>query len=100
MIPPTASTPLQLSPPAALAGPAQARGTAADLQQLVMAPLQQVNAQSLEAEQLTRAYAAGQDVDLHRVVLATQEASIGLDLVLQMRNKLIDAYQELMRMQM
>ena len=43
--------------------------------------------------------AAGEDVDLHQVMLSMQEADIAFQLALQTRNKLVDAYQEIMRMQ-
>ncbi len=43
--------------------------------------------------------AAGENVDLHQVMLSMQEADISFQIALQMRNKLVDAYQEIMRMQ-
>ncbi len=43
--------------------------------------------------------AAGEDVDLHQVMLSMQEADIAFQIALQTRNKLVDAYQEIMRMQ-
>jgi flagellar hook-basal body complex protein FliE len=78
----------------------QSAATGGEFGQAVIRQLSQVNELQSKAEGLTQAYAAGQDVDVHRVVLATQEAQIGLDLMLQVRNKVIDAYQELMRMPM
>lgn len=66
---------------------------------MVMGQLRQVNAQQVHADELTQAFAAGKDVDVHRVVMATEEARLGMECVLQVRNKLIDAYQEVMRMQ-
>lgn len=43
--------------------------------------------------------AAGKDVDLHKVMLSMQEADIAFQVALQTRNKMVDAYQEIMRMQ-
>lgn len=43
--------------------------------------------------------ASGEDVELHQVMIAMQEADIAFQLATQVRNKLIDAYQEVMRMQ-
>ncbi len=43
--------------------------------------------------------AAGEDVDLHQVMLAMQEADIAFQVALQTRNKIVNAYQEIMRMQ-
>lgn len=45
-------------------------------------------------------FLAGEDEEVHKVALATQEAELSFDLFLQMRNKVVSAYQEVMRMQM
>jgi flagellar hook-basal body complex protein FliE len=45
-------------------------------------------------------FLSGEDEEVHKVALATEQASISLDLFLQVRNKVISAYQEVMRMQM
>lgn len=42
----------------------------------------------------------GEDQDLHEVVLAGQRADLEFQYFLQMRNKVVQAYQEIMRMQM
>jgi len=52
-----------------------------------------------KADTLINKLAAGEDVELHQVMLAMQEADITFQVALQTRNKLIDAYQEIMRMQ-
>ncbi len=51
------------------------------------------------ADTLINKLAAGEDVEIHQVMLAMQEADITFQVALQTRNKLIDAYQEIMRMQ-
>ena len=43
--------------------------------------------------------ATGQPVDLHDVTISVEQANLGFQLGLQVRNKLIEAYQEVMRMQ-
>jgi flagellar hook-basal body complex protein FliE len=43
--------------------------------------------------------AAGEDIELHQVMMAMQEADISMQMALQVRNKIVDAYQEVMRMQ-
>lgn len=40
----------------------------------------------------------GQAQDIHSVMIASEKASVALQLTMQMRNKVIDAYQEVMRM--
>jgi flagellar hook-basal body complex protein FliE len=42
---------------------------------------------------------SGQNVPLHQVMIASEEASVSFQLMLEVRNKLLDGYQELMRMQ-
>jgi flagellar hook-basal body complex protein FliE len=42
--------------------------------------------------------AAGEPVDIHEVMLNTEQASLGFQVALQVRNKLVDAYSEIMRM--
>ena len=45
-------------------------------------------------------FLSGENEEVHQVALATQQAEIAFDLFLQVRNKVISAYQEVMRMQM
>jgi flagellar hook-basal body complex protein FliE len=45
-------------------------------------------------------FLSGADEEVHKVALATEQASISFDLFLQVRNKVVSAYQEVMRMQM
>ncbi len=55
----------------------------------------QINGASDQAQQL----AAGQTTDLTGVVMATEQASIELEVASQIRNKAVEAYQEIFRMQ-
>src|SRR5271154_3508665 len=45
-------------------------------------------------------YLSGEDEEVHKVALAPQQAALSFDLFLQVRNKVVSAYQEVMRMQM
>ncbi|MDQ3809083.1 MAG: flagellar hook-basal body complex protein FliE [Chloroflexota bacterium] len=42
--------------------------------------------------------AAGEPIDIHEVMLNTEQASLGFSMALQVRNKIVEAYQEIMRM--
>jgi len=42
----------------------------------------------------------GKEEDLHRAIIALEKANLALGLTVQVRNKVIEAYQEIMRMQM
>ena len=59
----------------------------------------QLNSQLTTADASMANFAAGGSADLHTVMLQMQEASLGLKVGLQVRDRLLEAYQELMRMQ-
>lgn len=51
------------------------------------------------AREETRKILSGESTNLHQSVIAGQEASVAFTLMVEVRNKLVEAYQELMRMQ-
>ncbi|MFJ8234365.1 flagellar hook-basal body complex protein FliE [Ureibacillus sp. NPDC094379] len=57
-----------------------------------------VNDQQITSDNLTNKLIKGQDVELHEVMIASQKASITLNTTIEVRNKVIEAYQEIMRM--
>jgi flagellar hook-basal body complex protein FliE len=59
-----------------------------------------VNAKQLESASAMRGMMSGGDVSLHQAVIAMEEASVSFQLMVEVRNKLLESYQELMRMQM
>ncbi|NSW89889.1 MAG: flagellar hook-basal body complex protein FliE [Firmicutes bacterium] len=61
--------------------------------------LAKTNNMILEAENISDEFAAGQIEDIHKVLIAIEKADIALQFTLQVRNKILDAYNEIMRMQ-
>jgi flagellar hook-basal body complex protein FliE len=61
--------------------------------------LSEVNDKQLEAENLTQNFIKGEEEDIHKVMLSTEEAKLSLELAVQIRNKIVDAYQEFNGMQ-
>ncbi|OYY73079.1 flagellar hook-basal body complex protein FliE [Sphingomonas sp. 28-63-12] len=57
-----------------------------------------VNGAQAKAGDLSAAYERGENVDIAKVMLARQEASIGFEATLQVRNKLLSAYKDIMSM--
>jgi flagellar hook-basal body complex protein FliE len=51
------------------------------------------------AAELTKQVLLGENDQLHQSVIAMQEASVAFSLMVEVRNKLVESYQELMRMQ-
>ena len=60
--------------------------------------LHAVNASQQKADQISTAYEQGQVTDIAKVMLARQEASVGFEATLQVRNKLLSAYKDIMSM--
>jgi flagellar hook-basal body complex protein FliE len=58
-----------------------------------------VDAKQVEARVLTQRVLLGESDQLHQSVIAMQEAGVSFSLMVEVRNKLIESYQELMRMQ-
>lgn len=45
-------------------------------------------------------FMSGEDEELHKVAIATQQAELAFEMFVQVRNKVVNAYQEVMRMQL
>jgi flagellar hook-basal body complex protein FliE len=61
--------------------------------------INEINKAQLESDKMTEALASGKNVELHDVMIASQKSSITLLTAIEVRNKAIEAYQEMMRMQ-
>jgi flagellar hook-basal body complex protein FliE len=58
-----------------------------------------VSGKQTEANELTKRVLLGDNDQLHQSVIAMQEASVAFTMMVEVRNKLVESYQELMRMQ-
>jgi flagellar hook-basal body complex protein FliE len=56
--------------------------------------------QEAKVDELNNQFISGNLADVHQLTIASETASLGLELTLQVRNKVIEAYQDVMRMQM
>lgn len=61
--------------------------------------LQEVNDLQHDADEKIKGLYTGEIKDLHQVMVAVEDADVAFRLTMQIRNKLVEAYQELMRMQ-
>jgi flagellar hook-basal body complex protein FliE len=61
--------------------------------------MNKLNTQQQQVDQMNGQFAKGEISDVHQIMIASEKASLGLELTVQIRNKVIDAYQEVMRMQ-
>ncbi|MDE3838514.1 flagellar hook-basal body complex protein FliE [Bacillus methanolicus] len=61
--------------------------------------IEKMNEAQNQSDLMTEKLARGENVDLHQVMIASQKANITLQATIEIRNKVIEAYQEIMRMQ-
>ncbi len=59
----------------------------------------EVNEKQLESTQAANDLLSGKDIPLHQAMIAMQEAGVAFQLMVEVRNKLLEGYQDLMRMQ-
>jgi flagellar hook-basal body complex protein FliE len=57
------------------------------------------NTQQVQADQAVRDLASGRADNIHNVMLAVAKADLSFHMILEIRNRLTEAYQEIMRMQ-
>jgi len=61
--------------------------------------IEDVNQKQIAADQAITAFLKGEVANVHDVMVALEEARLALEMTVQVRNKLLDAYREIMRMQ-
>ena len=97
-ISPLAMTPVSMSATSHL-GETQEPKEVKNFGQYLTDALKKTNELQLDSDRQNALLAAGQIDDVAQVVIASQKADIALQLTLQLRNRAISAYQEIMRMQ-
>jgi flagellar hook-basal body complex protein FliE len=85
---------------AGAAGAAAPGGGTASFMDVLTKGLSGLNTQLNGADAAMSNFASGGSADLHTVMLQMQEASLDLKLGVQVRDKLLEAYQEIMRLQL
>jgi flagellar hook-basal body complex protein FliE len=71
---------------------------AVDFTDSVKSALREVNATQQVAKSMRTAYERGEDIPLTDVVLSMQKSSLAFEATLQIRNKVLKAYEEIMSM--
>ncbi|MER2077047.1 flagellar hook-basal body complex protein FliE [Psychrobacillus psychrotolerans] len=89
--------PSQINPVSSTAklSPSEAQ---ADFGDFLKTAIQSVNENQKASDVATEKLINGGDIELHDVMIASQKASITLNTTLEIRNKVVEAYQEIMRM--
>ena len=97
---PVSSVSRVLDASAGQAGPEAKGSDSASFGQMLQSAFGQVSALQDHSASMTQAFARGQVSDVHSVMIASEQATMALQLTTQIRNKAIDAYQEIMRISM
>ncbi|SFS12887.1 flagellar hook-basal body complex protein FliE [Sphingomonas jatrophae] len=82
----------------AAAAPAPAQAAPTDFSTTLKGALEQVNGLQSKAEAVSSSYERGETTDIAAVMLAREQASVGFQATLQVRNKLLAAYKDIMSM--
>lgn len=86
------------TPDAGTAQPAAPQGPAGGFTDALKSALDNVSATQAKAADLSAGFEQGTVTDVASVMLARQEAGIAFEATLQVRNRLLSAYQDIMRM--
>jgi flagellar hook-basal body complex protein FliE len=81
------------------ADPSDAVDPASSFKEQVTKAIKQVNDLQHQADNAAVRLATGDLEDVHQAMIAMQKAKLALDFTIQVRNKVIESYQEIMRMQ-
>jgi flagellar hook-basal body complex protein FliE len=95
------TTPIIAVPPAGRTNPAAAGESGANAFKSILADsIQQVQNSQNFAGQTIQQFMSGDNQDLHEVAIASQKAELSFEFFLQARNKVVAAYQEVMKLQL
>jgi len=99
MIIPPISSSTAISGIAPAASPASLGPNGGAFQSVFQEAISHVSSYQQNAQAATARFLSGEDEELHHVAIATQQADLSFQLFMEVRNKVVNAYQEVMRMQ-
>jgi flagellar hook-basal body complex protein FliE len=71
-----------------------------DFKDLLIESLEKVNQDQLYAEEMDKKLLLGETDNIHDVMIASQKAEVSLSFAVEVRNKVLEAYKEIMRIQL
>lgn len=75
-------------------------GSGASFGSMLLDGVDAVSAKAATADQMVRAFALDDSIPVHQVTFALEQAHLSLELMLQVRSRLVEGYQQLMGMQL
>jgi flagellar hook-basal body complex protein FliE len=98
-IQPISSNPIPVIPELNPAQKPSSSGSATQITQTFETMLNTLNESQLNSDALVEKMARGESVDLHEVMIGMEENNVNFNVALGIRDKLVEAYREVMRMQ-
>jgi flagellar hook-basal body complex protein FliE len=77
----------------------QSQKSASSFGDMLSGAIEEVGKAQVKADQAIEKLQTGESRNIHEVMIAMEKAGISMRLMVQMRNKIVEAYQEVMRMQ-
>ena len=78
---------------------ASEKGSGSSFATVLKDSLSEVNKMQQKADAAVTALATGEKVSLHETMIAMEQADVSFRMMMQVRNKIVEAYQEILRMQ-
>ena len=95
-----AITPISTPTPPSAVRPAGEVSSSGGFQDVFASAVGEVESMRQTASSTVEKFLSGEGDDLHTVAIATQQADLAFEMFQQVRNKVVSAYQEIMKMQM
>jgi flagellar hook-basal body complex protein FliE len=92
-------SPIRIPVPVEAPGLQPGASPGGEFQNVLRSAIQQVEASRASADSAVHSFLAGENQELHSTILSTQKAELQFEMFMQVRNKVVSAYQEIMRMQ-
>ncbi len=83
-----------------LTAPAKPVQGASSFSQLLLDGIDDVSSKMIEADKQVRAFVLDDSIPVHHVTFALEQARLSLELMVQVRGRLVESYQQLMNMQL
>ena len=87
-------------PLAPVAAPPAADAVAGSFASLLTEGLRTIETKVVNADNLVKQFALGEDVPVHQVTFALEEARLAVELAMQVRARILEGYRDLMNMQL
>jgi len=80
-------------------GPVKDTGPGEGFSRILKDSIEEVNRLQVEADRASQELLLGKNTNIHQVMIAIEKANVSFQLMMQVRNKIVAAYEEIMRMQ-